>query len=283
MVGKAQARANINDYLRTGANSFYPSGHDRPGPTSLVIDTVGWNATRIMGNIGIGNGDTAIFDLTSTRDVDYPDTAFMTGDVSQQPWVPGLKNIPEGNATENARENATDEEHLPAENTTSESIAGLAGLNSPGFMNDDASRLKIPGLKSAIENAANESEDGRENNVTENAGENVTGANVSAWPGTGSPGFTTPGAFNQTGWQTNVSSNESSTNETNRSEPVSQEQIDQAREAGENLAFSAFRPIQYINPVPGISCTSTRCPRQAPPTASCLASCPRRARRSTWG
>ncbi len=290
MIGKAQARANINDYLWTGANDFYPSGYDRPGPVSLAIDTVGWNATRIMGNVGIGNGDTAIFDLTSTEDADYPDTAFMSGDISQQPWVPGLKNVPEGNATENetenetenqtenARGNATDEGSIPAENATSASISGLAGLNSPGFMNDDTSRLKMPGLKSAIENGANENDDSRESNVTQNApgnitgnatentGKNVTGANVSAWPGTGSPGSRSPDIFNQTGWQTNVSANESATNETGQSEPISQEQIDQANEAGEKLAFAAFRPIQYLNPVQDIMYEH---PLATPGTAYC--------------
>ena len=80
LVGKAEARANINDYFK-GPNDFYPARHDIEGPTKFVIDTIGWNATRIDGNLGIGSGDVSLFDLTSTRDVEYPENGFMCGDV----------------------------------------------------------------------------------------------------------------------------------------------------------------------------------------------------------
>jgi hypothetical protein len=118
LAGKAEARANIQDYFK-GPNDFYPARHDVEGPTKLVIDTVGWNATAVIGNAGIGNGDVSLFDVTSTQDVEYPESAFMCGDVSTQPLVPGKKNIAEtpANASEeyggeNATLNATDSRSL---------------------------------------------------------------------------------------------------------------------------------------------------------------------------
>ncbi len=116
LVGKAEARANIQDYFK-GPNDFYPARHDLNGSsTKFVIDTIGWNATAVIGNLGIGNASPSIFDLTSTRDVEYPESGFMCGDVSTQPWQPGKKNVAEnvtneseekkGNATVNATENA---------------------------------------------------------------------------------------------------------------------------------------------------------------------------------
>jgi hypothetical protein len=106
-AGEDAARADIRNYLK-GPNLFYPSGSDRPGPVNLTIQTAGWNATRIAGNVGIGNGSVRTFDRTSTFDVEYPVNAFMCGDVSTQPWIPGLKTeVPQAEAA--AEENATGE------------------------------------------------------------------------------------------------------------------------------------------------------------------------------
>jgi hypothetical protein len=127
LVEKASARADINSYVSNGPNGFYPSGHDRPGPAKLVIDTVGWNATRIAGNLGIGNGSVKTFDRTSTYDVEYPDKGFMAGDVSTQPWIPGLKTEPpqvEEAAEENATGDVTGDHAMPAENLAGQDAFG---------------------------------------------------------------------------------------------------------------------------------------------------------------
>ena len=89
ITGKVAARANINDYLSKGPNEFYPARHDVNGSMAKqVIDVLGWNATSIDGNVGIGDGSVSVFDLTGTHEVDYPDNAFMCGDVSTQLWQP---------------------------------------------------------------------------------------------------------------------------------------------------------------------------------------------------
>jgi hypothetical protein len=70
LAGKVEARADIKNYLK-GPNLFYPSGYDRPGPMNLTIQTIGWNAATIVGNVGIGNGSVRTFDQTGTFDVEY--------------------------------------------------------------------------------------------------------------------------------------------------------------------------------------------------------------------
>lgn len=137
LSGKAEARANIRDYLVTGPNGFYPGGHGVNGSaTKAVIDVLGWNATRIMGNVGIGDGSVSIFNQTSTMDVDYPAAGFMCGDVSTQPWEPDNAKSAnntvaesgkpgEGNGTANATDgsvrsifNGPGQYHAESENRT---------------------------------------------------------------------------------------------------------------------------------------------------------------------
>ncbi len=79
--GRADGRADIQNYLK-GPNLFYPRFHDLNGSaTKQVIDVLGWNQTRLAGNVGIGNGSVRTFDLTHTYDVEYPENEFMSGDV----------------------------------------------------------------------------------------------------------------------------------------------------------------------------------------------------------
>jgi hypothetical protein len=216
ITGKADARANINNYLSKGPNDFYPSGYDREGPMKLAIDTVGWNATRIAGNLGIGNGSVRTFDQASTYETDYPDKGFMCGDVSAQPWIPGLKTEPpqvEEAADENATGEVTDDRALQWENVTGRNIfsnvsgddSGAAGRGFTGGTDNKT-------VNRTGEDAINQS--GRlASNIT-----NITNA-------------------------TNASN---ATNATNKTAPVNTEQ---ARAAGENLAFAAYHPVQYLRPV----------------------------------
>ncbi len=127
LAGKAEARANIQDYLK-GPDLFYPRFHDVNGSsTKLVIDTVGWNATRIAGNVGIGNGSVKTFDQTHTYDVEYPENEFMCGDVSTQPWVPGLKTeAPQVEAA--AAENATGRTYCRAHPARAKTLRALPSL-----------------------------------------------------------------------------------------------------------------------------------------------------------
>ncbi|OPY25321.1 MAG: hypothetical protein A4E28_03183 [Methanocella sp. PtaU1.Bin125] len=102
---KADARASLADVLATGPNGFEPAGYDRVGTaTSTVIDVLGWNATRAMGNVGIGDGSLTALDDTSNVKAEYPVMDIMSADISSAPWSPGLAP---SNVTDTAVGNST--------------------------------------------------------------------------------------------------------------------------------------------------------------------------------
>ncbi len=125
----ACARANIEDYLSKGPNDFYPGGHDVNGsPVKQVIDVLGWNATSIIGNLGIGNNSISLFNSTSQMyDVDYPENGFMCGQISTQPWAPGEAGS-SNNSPRSAEDNTTTEN---AEKGNNSSVNG----SNPTFTN----------------------------------------------------------------------------------------------------------------------------------------------------
>ena len=158
---KASARADIQNYLK-GPNDFYPSGSGVNGsPVKLVIDTVGWNATRIKGNLGIGDGSVSVFDYASTRDVEYPDWGFMCGDVSTQPWVPG-------------KEHKVAEPAIMAENNTTPKSENYNVDSSTGNRNLTPANASIGAIRSNDTGTFNRALDNSENNSG-----NATGGNTS--------------------------------------------------------------------------------------------------------
>ena len=150
LAGKAAARAELQNYLQ-GPNLFYPARYDQPGPTNLTIQTVGWNVTRLAGNVGIGNGSVRTFDQTHTFDVEYPLHEFMCGDVSQQPWIPGLKTEPpkaEAAAEESETGSTAGHNVAPAANATSPEL--------PANASDFAVRQASPDVTGSPGTAGNE-------------------------------------------------------------------------------------------------------------------------------
>jgi len=134
---RVDARIDIGDIAGMGPNQYELIGADVDGSaTKYVVDTLGWNATRVIGNVGIGDGSVAIFDLYSPDEVDYPDDAFMCGDVSMQPWTPRLKQpVPENEtaAGANVTGNATATGTLPEVN-----VSGPNGPDGPNGLNNSS-------------------------------------------------------------------------------------------------------------------------------------------------
>jgi hypothetical protein len=216
---KADARANIQDYLK-GPNLFYPSGYDRPGPMNLTIQTVGWNVTRIAGNVGIGNGSVRTFDRTSTYDVEYPVNEFMCGDVSTQPWIPGLK-------TEAPQTEAAAEENATGEVTGEPGAPGAPEENvtAPEAGTEIISNTSRFAIQPALQNGTNS---------MRNETYNRTGE----------------GAFNRSGrTASNATNVTNATNATNKTAP---DNLEQARAAAEGPIYDAYHPIQYLRPVKDI-------------------------------
>jgi hypothetical protein len=208
---KAEARANFTSYLTKGPGGFYPATYDKPGPMNLSIQTMGWNMTRLAGNLGIGNGSVRTFDRTSTYDVEYPDTEFMCGEVSAQPWIPGLKTeAPQAEAAAEEKETGASAEETMSEHGVPAEKATDAGSS------DSGNRYALQ----AIDLNATGGTDAKAGNST---GE---------------------GIFNERGRAATNATN--SAGATNKTAPGN---IEQLRAAAEGPEYDAYHPIQYLRPV----------------------------------
>lgn len=87
---KAEANANLTAYKTVPPNSWEPMGYNMTGTAPYFIThTLNWSNTRIMGNVGIGDGSVRTLNDTSNREVNYTDNNFMAADISMAPWDPG--------------------------------------------------------------------------------------------------------------------------------------------------------------------------------------------------
>jgi hypothetical protein len=54
----------------------------------LDVQTIGWNAVKIMGNVGIGDGSVRALNATSNPNINYTGAYLMAADVSMAPLDP---------------------------------------------------------------------------------------------------------------------------------------------------------------------------------------------------
>lgn len=163
---KADARASLRAYTTTSPNSWEPMGFNVSGTAiKTVIDNLGWNVTKTVGNVGIGNGSIGAFKMVSNlKDVNYTDKNFMAGDVSTAPWDPArLSNriVPESNAT--SANNTTEASNKTSNVTNGENSAANAGignltLTAPGKAandsngsSDNATATEVAGARMALD------------------------------------------------------------------------------------------------------------------------------------
>lgn len=84
--GEAGASANLTAYRTVPPNSWEPMGYNVTGTASYFIThTLNWSNTRIMGNLGIGDGSIGALNGLNNREVNYTDNNFMAADVSMTP------------------------------------------------------------------------------------------------------------------------------------------------------------------------------------------------------
>ncbi len=128
-ANKAEARASLRGNLLTPPGSWEPLGFNVSGTAAdFVVAGMGWNATRIGGNVGIGNGSIGALNAASNKkELDFTtDQYFMSGDVTSAPWdAARLNNESEPPATE-AGDNET-----AVNNTTAASNEPVSAENSP--------------------------------------------------------------------------------------------------------------------------------------------------------
>jgi hypothetical protein len=113
---RAEASANMTAWLSTPPNSFEPMGYTVNGTAAkFVVDTLGWSKTKLMGNVGIGNGGVEALNRSSNQAVNHTDDYIMAADMSMAPWDPGR-------ITGTGPAPATDDKNLTASNVTGRSI-----------------------------------------------------------------------------------------------------------------------------------------------------------------
>jgi len=174
MSGKANARADIQDYLNQGPEDFEPSGWDQNGTAiNDVIDVLGWNATMAMGNVGIGNGSLAALNDTSTSGVDYTNEYLTSGDISTAPLSAGGAGI-SGDQTNESADNSSSVE---APKNGSVEDASLTGVNESSHPASNETGNPAPnqsGNQSVEPGNATKSPPAGAGNISETDAENLT-------------------------------------------------------------------------------------------------------------
>ncbi len=107
-AGKAYARASLATYVNNPPGAWEPSGYNINGTAiKLAVDTLGWNSTRIMGNVGMGDGSFSALNRLSNPNVNFTLNNFMAGDVSEAPWDPRRITGLTSRGLENEENNST--------------------------------------------------------------------------------------------------------------------------------------------------------------------------------
>lgn len=86
---EASARANITAYTTTPPNTWEPKGFNVTGTAPwFVINTLGWNYTKTLGNVGLGNGSLRALNASGNRVINYTEQYTMAADISTAPYDP---------------------------------------------------------------------------------------------------------------------------------------------------------------------------------------------------
>ena len=121
-ANKAYAHASLVGDLTTPPGSWEPLGFNITGTTAdFVVTNLGWNATSIGGNVGIGNGSfSALRQVSNVNNMDFsPDQYFMSGDVTTAPWNPArISNFSAAQGNETGANETSAENTTTAPNTT---------------------------------------------------------------------------------------------------------------------------------------------------------------------
>jgi hypothetical protein len=126
-ANKAYAHASLVGDSTTPPGSWEPLGFNITGTTAdFVVKNLGWNATSLGGNVGIGDGSLkALRQISNANNLDFsPDQYFMSADVTTAPW--NLARISNFNA---AQGNETAANETSAENTTTASNTTVSHEN----------------------------------------------------------------------------------------------------------------------------------------------------------
>lgn len=85
----AEARANLTAYTTTPPNTWEMKGFNTTGSAPwFIVNTLGFNYTKTLGNVGVGNGSLRALNATGNRVINYTEQYTIAGDVSMAPFDP---------------------------------------------------------------------------------------------------------------------------------------------------------------------------------------------------
>lgn len=129
-----QARANLTAYLTVPHTSYEPLGYNLTGTAPwLDVKTVGWDAVKIMGNVGIGDGSVRTLNATSNPNINYTGAYIMAADVSMAPLDPSRMSGYGQPANKSIVTNVTSAQNNTSTSNKSQSMLTLPGIEKLHF------------------------------------------------------------------------------------------------------------------------------------------------------
>lgn len=138
--GKAYADANLTAYMSVPCPNWEPMGYNATGTAPwLDVQTLGWNAVKIGGNVGIGDGSYRTLKDTSTPDTKFADTGseMMAADVSMEPLdVRRMSGYSPSTSADIALDNVLSQNNTTAANTTGQAKLSIPPIDTLSFDNN---------------------------------------------------------------------------------------------------------------------------------------------------
>lgn len=134
---KALAAANLTAYMSVVSPNWEPMAYNISGSAPwIAVQTVGWNAVKIGGNVGIGDGSYRALKNTSRMDINFSDTGseFMAADISMAPLdVRRMSGyIPATSANETTK-NVSTQNNTTASDSTHNALLSIPAIEAPRF------------------------------------------------------------------------------------------------------------------------------------------------------
>ncbi len=134
---KALAAANLSAYLSVVCPNWEPMGYNITGTAPwLDVQANGWNAVKIGGNVGIGDGSYRTLKQTSIPDGKFADTGseMMAADISSEPLdVRRMSGYSPAVNTSLSSNNASTQNNTTDTNTTGQAKLSIPPIDNLNF------------------------------------------------------------------------------------------------------------------------------------------------------
>lgn len=131
---KASAAANLTAYMSVVCPNWEPMGYNATGTAPWqIVKTLGWDPTKIGGNVGIGDGSYQTLKRASTPDTKFANTGseMMAADISSAPL--DVTRMSGYSLPVTDTNNTTAQNNTTASNTTGQAMLAIPAVEAPHF------------------------------------------------------------------------------------------------------------------------------------------------------